>query len=105
MNAIMTPEERGEIVRIMRLPLLQKARFGWNLRHDQRVTSGMTLPLALAVAFTILPVHVLPGWLPFRKRAENLIALGAGLYCFVKLAPPGLIQEHLDRAENGGDAD
>lgn len=100
MNKIMTPEERSDISRIMRLPLLKKVQFAWDLRHDRRVTSAMTLPLALAAAFIILPVHVLPGWLPFRRRAENVVALSAGLFCFVKLAPPGLIQDHLNAAED-----
>ena len=104
MNAIVTPQDRSDIGRIMQLSLLRKARFGWNLRKDERVTSLMTLPLALAVAFTVLPVHVLPPWIPFRGRAENLVALSVGLFCFVKLAPPGLIQEHLDRADGANES-
>jgi hypothetical protein len=99
MNMIMTPEERSEITRIVRLPLLKKASFAWGLRNDRRVNTAMTLPLALAAAFIILPVHVLPRWLPFRRRIENVIALSAGLFCFVKLAPPGLITDHLDETE------
>lgn len=101
MNMLMTPEERSEITRFMRLPRLKQVRFAWGLRNDRRVSNTMLMPLAGAVAFIILPVHVLPPFVPFRRRLENATALAIGLLAFVKLAPPGLLADHLSAAENG----
>ena len=99
LQTILTPEERGRIRRILALPLRHKARFAWRLRNDPRVTRQMKLPIAFVIGYLLLPVHVVPRWVPLFRRLDNLVVAAAGLWLFVKLIPPDLLEEHLERVE------
>lgn len=98
-NRIVTEEERSSIGRMLTLSLGRKLRFVWNLRRDPRVTRQMKVPVVLVILYLILPVHVVPRWVPFFRRLDDLFIAAVGLWLFVKLTPSTLIEEHLNRVE------
>lgn len=98
-SKVVSYDERNQIKRILGLPLRRKLRFAMSLRRDSRVTGLMQLPLLAIVAYLVLPVHVVPRWIPFFRRLDNLVALAIGLWVFIKLTPPHLLEDHLERAE------
>ncbi|MGI8550745.1 MAG: YkvA family protein [Dehalococcoidia bacterium] len=99
MHRVVTPEERTSIRRMLALPLRRKVQLAWGLRHDAQVTNVMKLPLALVIGYILLPVHVVPRWIPFFRRLDNLLVAAIGLWLFVKLVPPDLLEQHLAQVE------
>lgn len=99
MNTIITPDERTRLSRILRLPLQRKLRLAWNLRRDPRVSRAMMLPLIAVAGYLILPVHVLPHWIPFRGRIDDLLLGALGLWIFIKVMPGDLLDQHLERVD------
>lgn len=101
-DRVVTPEDRSYIGRILRLSFRRKAQLAWNLRRDPEVTRVMTLPLIAAVLYVLLPLHIVPRWVPFFRRLDNLAVAALGLYLFVKLVPRSVLDEHLQRVEPRG---
>ena len=99
MDRFITAEDRAIISRIIKLPLTSKARFVWGLRKDPGITREMMLPMLFVLAYIVLPIRVLPRWLPFSRQVDNLVMAVAGLWLFVKLTPPNLLETHLTQAE------
>ena len=99
MKMILTEDERARIATMLALPLTRKLRLVWTLRRDERVTRTMMLPLAVVVAYIVLPIHVLPRRVPFRGALDNLLIAAVGLWLFVKVTPPHVLDEHLDRVK------
>ena len=99
LDFLVTPSEREQIIRIIRLPMRKKFRLAWGLRHDDRMTSLMTAPLLAAIAYVLLPVNILPRRLPILRTFDDLIVAATALLLFVKLAPAGVLDEHLRRLD------
>jgi uncharacterized membrane protein YkvA (DUF1232 family) len=99
MNSIASASERESIGRIIDLPMRAKLRLAMALLGDGRITPAMEAPLFAVVAYVLLPIHVVPRRLFFLRPFDDLIVAAMGLWLFVKLAPPSVLAEHLDRIE------
>lgn len=73
------------------------ARLFWRLFKDPRVGVKAKL-LALSVfAYLILPTDLMPDLIPALGHADDLLLLFLGLKGFVKLCPPEVVREHVQR--------
>ncbi len=101
----MSPDERSQLSRVLRLPLRRKFRLAWRLRRDARISQAMKLPLVVVIAYLLTPINLLPlripfvRRLPFVKQLDNLIVAALGLWLFVKLVPQDVLEDHLSRVE------
>jgi uncharacterized membrane protein YkvA (DUF1232 family) len=99
MNSFASSSERDNIGRIIDLPMRGKLRLAASLLRDQRITPTMEAPLFAVVAYVLLPIHIIPKKLFLLRPFDDIIVAALGLWMFVKLTPPEVLGEHLDRIE------
>jgi len=80
------------------LPKAMKfARLVWRLTFDKRVSIFLRALVPLALLYVISPYDILRDRIPILGRFDDLIILGLGLLFLTKLAPPNIVDEHMDR--------
>jgi uncharacterized membrane protein YkvA (DUF1232 family) len=71
------------------------------LFQDARVSLVAKLvPLAI-LAYLILPVDLLPDFLPALGQLDDLVVLLLGLKLFLRLCPPEVVQQHVKAIAGG----
>ena len=81
------------------LPKAMKfARLVWRLTFDKRVSIFLRVLVPLALIYVISPYDILRDRIPILGRFDDLIIMGLALLFLTKLAPPNIVDEHLDRA-------
>ncbi len=74
------------------------ARLVWRLTFDKRVSIFLRALVPLAVIYIVSPIDLIRDRLPYGiGRFDDLIILGLALLFLTKLAPPEVVDEHLDR--------
>ena len=76
---------------------LKFARLVWRLTIDKRVSIFLRALVPLAVIYIISPYDILKDRIPVLGRFDDLIILGLALLFLTKLAPPNIVDEHMDR--------
>ena len=80
------------------LPKAMKyARLVWRLTFDKRVSIFLRASVPLALLYVISPYDILRDRIPILGRFDDLIILGLALLFLTKLAPPNVVDEHMDR--------
>jgi len=80
------------------LPKAMKfARLVWRLTFDKRVSIFLRALVPLALLYVISPYDILKDRIPILGRFDDLIILGLALLFLTKLAPPNVVDEHMDR--------
>ena len=80
------------------LPKAMKfARLVWRLTFDKRVSIFLRALVPLALLYVISPYDILRDRIPIVGRFDDLIILGLALLLLTKLAPPNVVDEHMDR--------
>ena len=80
------------------LPKAMKfARLVWRLTFDKRVSIFLRALVPIALLYVISPYDILRDRIPILGRFDDLIILGLGLLFLTKLAPPNIVDEHMDR--------
>jgi uncharacterized membrane protein YkvA (DUF1232 family) len=80
------------------LPKAMKfARLVWRLTFDKRVSIFLRALVPLALLYVISPYDILRDRIPILGRFDDLIILGLALLLLTKLAPPNVVDEHMDR--------
>jgi|TARA_B100001105_G_scaffold164515_1_gene132287 uncharacterized membrane protein YkvA (DUF1232 family) len=80
------------------LPKAMKfARLVWRLTFDKRVSIFLRALVPLALLYVISPYDILKDRIPILGRFDDLIVLGLALLFLTKLAPPNVVDEHMDR--------
>jgi uncharacterized membrane protein YkvA (DUF1232 family) len=82
-----------------RLGLLAEAartgRLIWRLLGDRRVATATKLVVpALAGAYLLWPIDLLPDVLPVLGQLDDLALLLLGANLFIQLCPPEIVREH-----------
>ena len=75
------------------------------LMMDRRVPFRLKLLLPAAVAYIISPIDVVPDFLPFLGRIDDLLALAAAGLLLILLAPRDVLMELAGGAPARRDAD
>jgi len=73
------------------------ARLVWALARDERVPVRQKLVLAGIAAYLVLPIDVIPDFVPLIGQLDDLAILVFGLDWFIKNAPPEVVDDHLAR--------
>ena len=80
------------------LPKAMKfARLVWRLTFDKRVSIFLRALVPIALLYVISPYDILRDRIPIIGRFDDLIILGLALLFLTKLAPPNVVDEHMDR--------
>lgn len=79
---------------ISALPNLVK--LGYRLMRDPRVPVKQKAFLGAALAYTVSPVDVIPDFIPFLGRADDLVILAFALNAMFDAAGEALVHEHWD---------
>ncbi len=67
----------------------------WRLFKDSRVGLMPKLLLLLIVVYVVMPVDLLPDFLPGLGQLDDLILIFLGLKGFVRLCPREVVREHV----------
>jgi uncharacterized membrane protein YkvA (DUF1232 family) len=73
------------------------ARLVWRLTFDKRVSIFLRALVPLALIYVISPYDILRDPIPVLGRFDDLIIMGLALLFLTKLAPPNIVDEHMDR--------
>ena len=80
------------------LPKAMKfARLVWRLTFDKRVSIFLRALVPIALLYVISPYDILRDRIPIVGRFDDLIILGLALLFLTKMAPPNVVDEHMDR--------
>jgi uncharacterized membrane protein YkvA (DUF1232 family) len=79
---------------ISALPNLVK--LGYRLMRDPRVPVKQKAFLGAALAYLVSPVDVIPDFIPFLGRADDLVILAFALNAMFDAAGEALVHEHWD---------
>jgi uncharacterized membrane protein YkvA (DUF1232 family) len=94
-EAIVTASERDHIRRILALPMARKLRLLFALMRDGRLTPLMFAPLIGVIVYILLPINLIPRWFFILRKFDDLLIGFLGLWLFVKLTPPEILDDNL----------
>jgi uncharacterized membrane protein YkvA (DUF1232 family) len=84
---------------VVRLPTY--ARVVWGLARDPRTPLGLKGILVAALVYVVMPVDLIPDFIPILGTADDLTVLLLVLDLFIQNAPAEVRAEHTERARNG----
>ena len=73
------------------------ARLVWRLTFDKRVSIFLRALVPIALLYVISPYDILKDRIPIIGRFDDLLILALALLFLTKLAPPNVVDEHMDR--------
>ena len=78
--------------------LVRNARVAWKLFRDPRVSKVTKLAIpGLAVAYLLLPIDLVPDFLPGLGQLDDLALIALGIKMFIDLSPQWLVQFYRDQ--------
>lgn len=83
----------------MALPLTAKARLFWRMFRDPQVPVGAKAVLPAIGLYVVVPVDLVPDFIPLLGQLDDLLVVAAGLAFFVWLTPRRVVERHLGRLE------
>jgi len=90
------PKDLNEAVDLMRrLPTY--IRLVWALLRDGRVPAAQKLILVGIGAYIVLPIDLIPDFVPVLGQLDDIAVVLLGLDLFIRSAPPAIVDEHLSR--------
>ena len=69
----------------------------WHIVRDQRVPLYLKAIPALAALYLLLPVDLVPGWIPVLGPLDDLAILALAARLFVRLAPADVVATYRER--------
>ena len=72
-------------------------RLYWRLWRDPRVALLPKALLALIATYVVMPLDIVPEFVPVIGAMDDLAVALAGLWIFVRLCPPAVVREHVRR--------
>lgn len=91
----------GALDAVRKLPAY--ARLVWGLARDPRVGGAQKLILVGIVGYLLMPIDVIPDFLPILGQLDDVAIVLLGLDLFIKSAPDDVVDEHLARIAKGRD--
>jgi uncharacterized membrane protein YkvA (DUF1232 family) len=74
---------------------VRQVKLAWHLFLDERVSLWAKLVPPLSLAYVLFPIDILPDVVLGLGQLDDLAIVLLGLKLFVELAPPEVVQEHL----------
>lgn len=91
----------GAFEAVRKLPAY--ARLVWGLARDERVPGAQKLILVGIVGYLLMPIDIIPDFLPILGQLDDVAIVLLGLDFFIKAAPADVVDEHLARISKGRD--
>jgi len=66
----------------------------WLAARDPRCPWGARLIGLLVTAYALSPIDLIPDFIPILGLLDDALLIPAGLWLFVRMLPPGLLDEH-----------
>jgi uncharacterized membrane protein YkvA (DUF1232 family) len=89
-NGAATPPKVGVLTEIIR-----NAQLAWHLLLDRRVSLLLKLIVpGLMLGYLILPVDLLPDFIPVLGQLDDLAILALGIKIFIELSPKDVVREY-----------
>ncbi|NOZ71744.1 MAG: DUF1232 domain-containing protein [Chloroflexi bacterium] len=83
--------------------LFENIRITWYLIRDRRINRLLRFGLpALVGAYLLLPIDIIPDFIPGLGQLDDLAALWLGLQYFISACPPDIVEEY--RADVRGES-
>lgn len=98
------PAVRVAFGRLRRLPTTRKVEVVRRLAVDRRLPLAVRLIPWILAAYLLLPFDLVPDFIPVLGQLDDVAIIALALWAIVRLVPPALFEEHLDRAERTRDA-
>src|SRR2546426_7094800 len=93
---IRAPKDMTEVVDIIRrLPTY--IRLVWALIRDGRVPAQQKLILVGIAAYLVLPIDLIPDFVPVLGQLDDLAVVLLGLDLFIRSAPQAVVDDHMAR--------
>ena len=93
-RGIRPPKDVAEVVGLIRrLPTY--IRLVWALLRDSRVPGQQKLILAGIGAYLVLPLDLIPDFVPVLGQLDDIAVVLLGLDLFIRSAPQEIVDEHL----------
>lgn len=101
-NRIRAPRDMTEVMDLIRrLPTYM--RLVWALLRDGRVPPQQKLILVGIGAYVVLPIDLIPDFVPVLGQLDDLAVVLLGLDLFIRSAPPDIVEEHLAKISQDKD--
>src|SRR3989442_12928631 len=101
-RGIRPPKDVAEVVGLIRrLPTY--IRLVWALLRDSRVPGQQKLILAGIAAYLVLPIDLIPDFVPVLGQLDDLAVVLLGLDLFIRSAPRAVVDEHMARIAQDSD--
>jgi uncharacterized membrane protein YkvA (DUF1232 family) len=92
---------RSAVDMVRKLPTY--ARLVWGLARDPRVPAAPKLLLAGIAGYLLMPLDIIPDFLPVLGQLDDVAVVLLGLELFIRAAPQNVVDEHLGRIAKGHD--
>ena len=96
------PSDIGSAIGAVR-KLPTYARLVWGLARDARVPAAQKLILVGVIGYLLMPLDVIPDFIPVLGQLDDVAVVLLGLDLFIKAAPDAVVDEHLARIAKGRD--
>ena len=83
----MAPPSLARLIRI-------EAHAAWLAARDPRTPWHARAVGLLVTAYALSPIDLIPDFIPVLGLIDDIVLVPAGLWLFVKLLPPGIMDEH-----------
>ena len=91
----------GAIEAVRKLPTY--ARLVWGLARDPGVPAPMKLILVGIIGYLLMPIDIIPDFIPVLGQLDDVAVVLLGLDLFIKSAPSDVVDTHLARIAKGRD--
>ena len=96
------PKDVAEAVELIRrIPTY--VRLVWALLRDRRVPPQQKLILVGIAAYLVLPIDLIPDFVPVLGQLDDVAVILLGLDLFIRSAPQDVVEEHVARIAQGSD--
>jgi uncharacterized membrane protein YkvA (DUF1232 family) len=96
-EAFVREEEReSPLAAVSRLPWRKRPVLFWRLLRDGRVPLPAKLVLPGIGLYLLIPVDIIPDFIPVLGYLDDLLVLALGLWLFARLSPREVFQEHIE---------
>ncbi len=80
---------------VSRLPWRRRPALFWRLLRDRRVPLGAKLLLPGIGLYLLMPIDIIPDFVPVLGYLDDLLVVGLGLWLFLRLCPRDIFDEQL----------
>jgi uncharacterized membrane protein YkvA (DUF1232 family) len=76
--------------------LVQQLKLVWRLLFDRRVPIWVKVVPFISIAYLFIPADIVPDFFVGLGQLDDLAIIALGLKLFLELAPPDVINEHMN---------